>query len=86
MKALQLFNPASLERSIKMNADQVLEFLEAFRQLAASRVQSPARVISLRVEASLLTAFKHKVRLEGGRYQTKIKELMRKYLGSSNQD
>jgi len=58
----------------------VLEFLENFRQIAALSVKSPTRLISLRVEEPLLASFKQKACLEGIRYQTKIKDLMRKYV------
>ena len=80
MKTLQLFNPDSLEQSRKMSPEQVMEFLENFRLLAAAGIKSPTRLISLRVEEALLKVFKQKAKLEGTRYQTKIKELMRQYL------
>jgi uncharacterized protein (DUF4415 family) len=80
MKALQIFNPGYLRESRKMSTEQALEFLEDFRKLAVSAGKSPSRLISLRVEEDLLGAFQQKARLEGARYQTKIKELMRKYV------
>jgi predicted DNA binding CopG/RHH family protein len=80
MKALQIFTPEYLKESRKMTTEQVLEFLESFRKLAAAGVKTPTRLISLRVEEALLSSFKQKARLEGVRYQTKIKELMRKYV------
>ncbi len=79
MKALQIFTPEYLKESRKMTAEQVLEFLEGFRKLSTA-VKTPTRLISLRIEEALLSSFKHKAHLEGIRYQTKIKELMRKYV------
>jgi len=79
MKALQIFTKDYLIESSKMSPQQVIEFLEGFRSLATVKAQS-SRLISLRVEENLLDSFKRKAQLEGVRYQTKIKELMRKYL------
>ena len=80
MKTLQIFTPEYLEESRKMTTEQVFEFLEGFRQLAALGVKTPTRLISLRVEEPLLNSFKTKARLNGVRYQTQIKKLMRKFV------
>ena len=44
---------------------------------------APSRLISMKVPEPLLAGFKLRCKLEGSRYQTKIKELMREWLESS---
>lgn len=62
-----------------MTADQILEFLEEFQTLLSSQPEKCV-LISLKVEPSLLKAFKRKAQMEGLAYQTQIKKLMREWL------
>jgi len=74
MKGLQKFTPEYLEQSRKMSADAVARFLDDFRRLHGPKAKS--RLISMKVPEPLLAAFKSRCRVEGERYQTKIKALM----------
>jgi predicted DNA binding CopG/RHH family protein len=80
MKPLQRFSTAYLESARNSSPDQVARFLEEFRQIHAPDRQS--RLISMRVPEPLLASFKNRCKLEGARYQTRIKELMAEWLGS----
>lgn len=78
-KAVQYFNKEAIERSKKMTPEQIIEFLENYRALM-SKPSEKCRLISLKVEPSLLARFKKKAAREGLPYQTKIKALMREWL------
>lgn len=78
-KAVQYFTQEYIDRCRELTPDQVIEFLENYRTLMAATPQK-CKLISLKVEPALLEAFKHKSRLEGVAYQTKIKELMRAWV------
>jgi len=82
MKAVQYFTQEYLQHCQQMTSEQILRFLDGFRLLHAQRVQKPQKLISLRVDERLLKLFRFKAGTEGKKYQTKIKELMQKYLES----
>ncbi len=82
MKAVQYFTKEYLEHCQKMTSEQILRFLEDFRLLHAERKQGSQKLISLRVDEQVLKLFRFKAEAEGKKYQTKIKELMLKYLAS----
>lgn len=78
-KPIQYFSDDYLERCKDLTPDQILQFLEDFRRL--HEIKSEKCVpISLKVEPSLLAAFKTKAKLHGQPYQTQIKKLMRDWL------
>ncbi len=81
MRTVQKFEPAYLERCSSLEADEILRFLEDFKTLH-QRSLKPARsrLISIKIPQNLLDGFKRRCQLEGVRYQTQIKELMRDYL------
>ena len=78
-KPVQYFTDEYIERCKKMTPDQILEFLEDFRKLACEKPEK-CQPISMKVEPSLLKAFKNKAKLEGIPYQTQIKTLMKNWL------
>jgi predicted DNA binding CopG/RHH family protein len=80
MKPLQRFSPEYLESIRGISPDEVVRFLDEFRQIHAPNRQS--RLISMRVPEPLLESFKARCRIEGARYQTRIKELMVEWVGS----
>jgi hypothetical protein len=78
-KPVQYFSDEYLARCREMSPEEILGFLENFRQLRGEgRVAS--KLISLKVPHPLLEAFKRRCRLEGLRYQTQIKRLMSDWL------
>jgi predicted DNA binding CopG/RHH family protein len=78
-RPLQYFTKEYLERCKGMTSDQILEFLENYK-LLLSPPEEKSQLISLKIEPSLLKAFKQRSLLEGVPYQTKMKQLMRAYL------
>lgn len=80
MKPLQRFTSEYLESIRNSSPDEIVRFLDDFRQLHAP-VRS-SRLISMRVPELLLQCFKKRCQLEGTRYQTRIKDLMAEWLGS----
>jgi uncharacterized protein (DUF4415 family) len=81
MKTLQKFNPESLERSRRMSAEQILAFLEDYRALmTAAHDAEPSRLISIKMPPPLLRAFQAKCEVNGKKYQTQIKALMKQWI------
>jgi uncharacterized protein (DUF4415 family) len=80
MKALQLFTDDYLKECARMSPRQILQFLDDFRQLNAPRAPVKSRLISLKVDESLLGLFRARCGLENIAYQTQIKKLMRAWL------
>lgn len=78
-KPVQYFTREYLERCKGMTPDQIIEYLENFRVLASDATEK-CQLISLKIEPSLLDAFKQKTKLEGIPYQTQIKKLMKIWL------
>jgi len=83
VRPLQRFSTEYLESIRRVSPEQVVRFLDEFRQIHAPN--RPSRLISMRVPEPLLVAFKNKCKLEGTRYQTRIKELMVKWLGAAHE-
>lgn len=83
-KGLQTFSKEYLERCKELTPDQIIEFMENYRNLMG-RTPEKCQLISMKIEPSLLNAFKQKAKLEGIPYQTKIKELMRDWMGGKGQ-
>ncbi len=81
MRPVQHFSDAYLAQARRSSPDEIAEFLENFREMHAP--DAPSRLISMKVPEPLLASFKLRCKLEGSRYQTKIKELMREWLESS---
>lgn len=80
-KPIQYFNKEYVERCRELTPDQILEFLENFRNLMSENCEK-CQLISLKIEPSLLNAFKFKSKLCGVAYQTQIKKLMKNWLQS----
>ncbi len=81
MRPVQYFSDEYLATARKSSPDEIAEFLENFRELHAPNPRS--RLISMKVPERLLGAFKLRCKLEGSRYQTKIKQLMLDWLDSA---
>lgn len=81
MRPVQRFSAEYLKSIRAVSPDEAARFLEEFRQLHAPN--RPSRLISMRVPETLLASFKAKCKLEGSRYQTRIKELMAEWLESA---
>lgn len=82
MRPVQRFSGEYLESTRELSADEIVRFLDEFRQLHAPN--RPSRLISMRVPEPLLQSFKARCKLEGARYQTRIKELMEDWLRSGS--
>ncbi len=80
MKALQKFSDEYLEQCQKLSTPEIVRFLEDFRLLHGEKTSSVSRLISIKIHEDLLRAFKLKAEIEGTRYQTQIKKLIRMWL------
>lgn len=78
-RPIQYFTKEYLERCKSLSTDEIIEFVENYRNLVGSTPEK-CQQICLKIEPSLLSAFKFQAALEGVAYQTKIKELMRAWL------
>lgn len=83
MKAVQHFSDDYLARCANMTPEQVVRYLDDFRQLQTAIAPQPSTLISLRVPAPLLGAFRTKATAEGVAYQTQIKRLMENWIRSN---
>jgi predicted DNA binding CopG/RHH family protein len=83
MKAVQYFSDEYLEQCKKMTPEQIVRFLDDFRQLQGVQPESRSKLISLKVPEDLLRAFRARCDMEGVKYQTQIKKLMSSWLGVS---
>ena len=80
-RPVQYFTEEYLESCKKMTTEQIVKFLDDFRKLHAQPVQSEkSKLISIKIPENLLSAFRQKSELNGLRYQTQIKELMRSWI------
>ncbi len=78
-RPVQYFSKEYLERCKELSSDEILQFLEDFRNLHSERFEK-CQLISMKIEPSLLSAFKRKCELLGTPYQTQIKKLMKDWL------
>ncbi|MBI4424164.1 MAG: hypothetical protein HY554_10580 [Elusimicrobia bacterium] len=82
MRPVQYFSDEYLAHCRAMSPQQIAVFLEDFRLLNGRRGKASSRLISLRVPAHLLEAFRKKAALTNVPYQTQIKRLMSDWLGA----
>jgi len=83
MRPVQYFSDEQLARGRAMKPEQILQFLEDFRQLHGGRLGAPgsSTAISLRVPDVLLRVFRARAAAAGVPYQTQIKRLMEEWVG-----
>jgi predicted DNA binding CopG/RHH family protein len=84
MKTLQYFSDDYLQQCRAMTPDQIIQFLDDFRQLHGAPEQSKSKPISIKVPENLLNAFKMRATLAGVPYQTQIKTLMKAWVTQSD--
>lgn len=83
-KALQIFSDEQLEQYKELTALQIVHYLEDFRLMHSSiNNKSKSKLISMKVPEDLLDLFKKRSKQENIPYQTKIKILMKEWLGIS---
>ena len=80
MRPIQYFSDEYLEQASKLSPTEIVEFLESMRLISEASPPSKSILISMKIPLNLLNAFKAKCSIGKIPYQTKIKELMRKYL------
>ena len=86
MKPVQYFSDAYLEHCREMTPDQIIQYLEDFRQLHGAQTQRKSKLISIKIPENLLNVFKAQATREGTPYQTQIKVLMKEWVSGGNQD
>lgn len=80
-KAVQYFTDEYLLQCREMSPEDIVEFVEGFRELhAGDKARSRSKLISIKMPEDLLEHFKARAALEGVPYQTQIKRLMREWL------
>jgi len=84
MKAVQYFDDEYLEQCQEMTPDQIIQFLDDFRQLHGAGIRSKSKLISMKIPENLLSAFRAKANLFGVPYQTQIKVLMKAWVTGSD--
>jgi hypothetical protein len=82
-KPTQFFTDEYIEQCRALTPDQIVNFLEQFRQVAYAGKKSTSTLISLKVPEDLLAIFKTKAGLERRPYQAVIKDLMREWVINS---
>ena len=82
MKTVQIFTDEYLEQCRSMTPEQIVRFLEDFRLIHSHKHKTKSKLISLKIDPSLLGAFKTKCKLHNIPYQTQIKKLMKDWLDS----
>jgi predicted DNA binding CopG/RHH family protein len=80
MKTVQHFNDEYLQQCREMTPDQIIRFLDDFRQLHGAETRSRSKLISIKIPENLLSAFKARASLTGTPYQTQIKTLMKAWV------
>jgi predicted DNA binding CopG/RHH family protein len=82
MKPVQYFSNEYLEQCKQMTPDQIVQFLDDFRQLHGQANMQPSRskLISIKIPENLLNVFKKQAALAGTPYQTQIKVLMKEWV------
>jgi uncharacterized protein (DUF4415 family) len=79
-RPVQFFSKEYLKQCARMKPEQIVAFLEQFCLLHGGGKPSRSRLISLKVEETLLEAFRSRCVLQGTPYQTQIKRIMREWL------
>lgn len=85
MRPVQKFTDEQLAHSRTLKPEQVLQFLEDFRELhgaAAASAGWSSTAISLRVPDVLLRVFRARAAALGVPYQSQIKRLMEEWVGA----
>ncbi len=80
MKTVQRFSDEYLQLCQEMTPDQIIRFLDEFRQLHGTDIRSRSKLISIKIPEHLLSAFKARAVLAGVPYQTQIKALMKAWI------
>lgn len=84
MKAVQSFSDEQLLYARSLKPEQILQFLDDFRQLhggGAAGGSSSSTQINLRVPDALLRQFRARAAALGVPYQRQIKRLMEEWVG-----
>ena len=66
------------------DATKEIEWLESMRELNKAKKVEKSKLITMKIDPDLLSAFKLKCELEKRPYTTRIKELMQDYLEDNN--
>jgi predicted DNA binding CopG/RHH family protein len=83
-KGLQKLKKKDISQLSNTDATQIAKFLEDFQHMIAG-VDDKTKMISLRVPANILSAFKFKAERQNLKYQSLIIDLMRKWVQEQSQ-
>lgn len=82
-KPIQLASQSQLLNQDLEDVTPIVQFLEDFRAMTDPRAQKKSKLISIKIPEPMLAAFKYKAARTNTPYQTKIKQLMAEWIGSS---
>jgi predicted DNA binding CopG/RHH family protein len=78
-RPVQYFSKEYLEQTKNITPSQAAEFVENYQKMIHAN-EGKTKLISMRVPIRLLENFQTKAKMEGSAYQTKIVDLMRKWI------
>jgi predicted DNA binding CopG/RHH family protein len=82
-KTVQYFSEAYLKKCESFTSEEIIDFLESFRQLQAeieTSKRNKTKLISLKISENLLSSFRALAKAHGIPYQTQIKNLMTQWV------
>jgi predicted DNA binding CopG/RHH family protein len=79
MRPVQYFSDEYLAHARKLSTEEIVEFVENFRQLH-SATGDKSKLISIKIPESLLRGFRNKCAKRGLKYQAQIKQLMKRWV------
>lgn len=75
-------NEKSITNPRDLTPEEVVDFLESFRKMVGQQDEA-TQLISLRVPANIIRAFKLRAKADGKKYQSMIIQAMRDYLNQA---
>ncbi len=78
---IQHFSAERLSADRAMSKDQIAQFVHEFQQVVHGN-EGKKKLISIRVPETLLSHFRAKAKMEKCLYQTKILDLMRRWIAN----
>ncbi len=78
-KKKTLVRKKPMEKTRDLTPEEAMDFLESFRKIIGHQDES-TQLISLRVPANIIRAFKVKAKADGKKYQSMIVQALRDFL------
>jgi len=85
-KSIQFLTKEYLIEAQKMKKEEIIVFLDGYREMISQTQKDSSILISLKVPRSLLGTFKAKARLSNVPYQSQIKILMKNWINNNSME